>query len=250
MFVRCSLLAIYVLAAGIPVFANAQAVASALQTQVEVKGIIADVSRAPIPGAEVAALVAGSIIRQTHTADNGSFTLGNLPTGPVSLRVRRLGYEPRTIDLQLGTDALAPLDIVLKPRPEELEDVLIEVNDRRTQLREFYEHKEQRHSFAKFLDQDEIRKRAPMYSSDLFRSVPGISIKAGSYNGNTIRIRGCQPMLWVDGQRVPGAELDEVVIPDDIAGVEFYTSMAGVPAQYIERQNRACGTLLVWTKKR
>ena len=57
-------------------------------------------------------------------------------------------------------------------------------------------------------------------------------------------------MLWVDGQRVPGAELDEVVPPDDIAGIEFYTSMAGVPAQYLERQNRACGTLLVWTKKR
>jgi hypothetical protein len=250
MLVRCSLLAIRALVIGIPAFAGAQAVAPSPQAQVEVTGIIADVARAPIAGAEVAAVVAGSIIRQTQTADNGSFTLRNLPAGPISLRVRRLGYEPRTVELQLGSEALAPLDIVLKPRPEELEDVLIEVNDKKTQLREFYEHKEQRHSFAKFLDQDEIRKRAPMYSSDLFRSVPGISIKAGDYSGNTIRIRGCQPMLWVDGQRVPGAELDEVVPPDDIAGVEFYTSMAGVPAQYIERQNRACGTLLVWTKKR
>lgn len=249
MFVRCSLPAIYALVAGIPLFAEAQAVASAPQAQVEVRGIIADISRVPIPGAEVAALAGGSIIRQTLTADNGSFTLGNLPAGPVSLRVRRLGYEPRTVDLQIGTEALAPLDIILKPRPAELEDVLIEVNDRKSQLREFYEHKEQRNSFAKFLDQDEIRKRAPMYSSDLFRSVPGISVKPSSYNGNTIRIRGCQPMLWVDGQRVPGAELDEVVPPDDIAGVEFYTSMAGVPAQYMERANRACGTVLVWTKK-
>jgi outer membrane receptor for ferrienterochelin and colicin len=128
--------------------------------------------------------------------------------------------------------------------------VLIEANDRKGGLREFYEHKDQRQTFAKFLDQEEIRKRSPMYSSDLFRSVPGISIKSANYNGNTIRIRGCQPMLWVDGQRVPGAELDEVIPPDDIAGIEFYTSMAGVPAQYMERQNRACGTIMVWTKKR
>jgi hypothetical protein len=250
MLVRSSLLTIHALAIAIPVFVSAQVVAQAPQSQVEVKGIITDVSRAPIPSAEVAALTGSSVIRQTLTADNGSFTIANLPLGPVSLRIRRLGFEPRTLDLQLGPEALAPLDIVLKPRPAELEDVLIEVNDRKGQLREFYEHKEQRHSFAKFLDQDDIRKRAPLYSSELFRSVPGISIKAANYNGNTIRIRGCQPMLWVDGQRVPGAELDEVIPPDDIAGVEFYTSMAGVPAQYIERANRACGTVLVWTKKR
>ena len=249
MFVRCSLPAIYALVAGIPLFVEAQALASA-QAQSEVRGIIADVSRVPIPGAEVAAIVGNSTVRQTVTADNGSFTLANLPAGPISLRVRRLGYEPRSFDLQIGSDALEPLDIILKTRPAELADVLIEANDRRGGLREFYEHKDRRQTFAKFLDSDEIRKRSPMYSSDLFRSVPGISIKSANYNGNTIRIRGCQPMLWVDGQRVPGAELDEVIPPDDIAGIEFYTSMAGVPAQYIERQNRACGTIMVWTKKR
>ncbi len=128
--------------------------------------------------------------------------------------------------------------------------MLIEGTDRKAGLREYYEHTARRQTFAKFLDQDDIRKRSPMYSSDLFRSVPGISINPSNYNGNTIRIRGCQPMLWVDGQRVPGAELDEVIPPDDIAGIEFYTSMAGVPAQYIERANRACGTIMVWTKKR
>jgi hypothetical protein len=249
MLVRCSLPAIYALVVGIPLFADAQAVASEPLAQVEVRGIIADVSRVPIPGAEVAAVVGSSTVRQTLTADNGSFSLSNLPAGPVSLRIRRLGYEPRTVEILIGTEALAPLDIILKTRPAELANVLIEGTERRGGLREFYEHKDQRQTFAKFLDQDDIRKRSPMYSSDLFRSVPGISIKAASYNGNTIRIRGCQPMVWVDGQRVPGAELDEVIPPDDIAGIEFYTSMAGVPAQYMERANRACGTVLVWTKK-
>lgn len=250
MFARCSLPAIFAVVLGIPLFVEAQALASAPQAQAEVRGIIADVSRVPIAGAEVSAIVGSSTVRQTLTTDNGSFSLGNLPAGAVSLRIRRLGYEPRSVELLIGTEGLAPLDIILKTRPAELADVLIEATDRRGGLREFYEHKDQRQTFAKFLDQDDIRKRSPMYSSDLFRSVPGISIKPSNYNGNTIRIRGCQPMLWVDGQRVPGAELDEVIPPDDIAGIEFYTSMAGVPAQYIERANRACGTVLVWTKKR
>jgi hypothetical protein len=55
-------------------------------------------------------------------------------------------------------------------------------------------------------------------------------------------------MVRVDDQRVPGAELDEVVSPSDIAAMEFYSSAAGIPAQYVERGNRLCGLILVWTK--
>lgn len=249
MLVRCSLLAIHTIAVGIPALVSAQAVAQTPPSQVEVRGTVTDLSRAPIAGAEVGAVVGNVLVKQTLTADDGSFNLGTLAAGAVSLRIRRLGFEPRVLDLQLGPDVLAPLDIVMKPRSTELEDVVIEANDR-ARLREFYEHREQRHSYAKFFDQNEIRKRGAVNTSDLFRSVPGITIKAANTGGNTIRIRGCQPMVWLDGQRVPNAELDEVISPGDIAGIEFYFSMAGTPAQYMERTNRACGTLLVWTKNR
>ncbi len=247
MHVRCSLMAIHALALGIPAFASAQAVAQT--SQIEVKGIVTDVSRAPIAGVEIAAVVGMSLVKQTLSGENGSFNLGALPVGAVSLRLRRLGFEPRTVDIQLGGDALAPLEIMLKPRPADLEEVLIEANaNDRSRLREFYEHRAQRNSYAKFYDQAEIRKRGSINTSELFRSLPGITIKAANTGGNTIRIRGCQPMVWLDGQRVPGAELDEVINPGDIAGIEFYTSTAGTPAQYMERTNRACGTVLVWTR--
>jgi hypothetical protein len=57
-------------------------------------------------------------------------------------------------------------------------------------------------------------------------------------------------MLWVDGARIPNSEVDEVIAPADIAGIEFYMSMAGTPAQYLDRSTRACGTILVWTRNR
>jgi hypothetical protein len=85
-------------------------------------------------------------------------------------------------------------------------------------------------------------------ASDLFRNVPGVSVKTNPAGGNAIRIRDCQPMVMIDGQRSPGAELDELISPGDIAAVEFYPSSAGVPAQYLERGNRLCGLILVWTK--
>jgi hypothetical protein len=55
-------------------------------------------------------------------------------------------------------------------------------------------------------------------------------------------------MVWVDGMRAPGAELDDVARPGDIAGMEVYASNAGLPAEYQERNNRMCGAIMIWTK--
>ena len=77
-------------------------------------------------------------------------------------------------------------------------------------LREFHDRKQNRSSFGKFLEQSDIRKLGPTHSSDLFRRIPGIVIATAPAGGNSIRIRGCQPMVVLDGQRVPGAELDGI----------------------------------------
>jgi hypothetical protein len=74
-----------------------------------------------------------------------------------------------------------------------------------------------------------------------------------------VRLRGCGvrgqsaekvgPMVWLDGVRLVGAEIDEVTQATDIAAIEVYNSFAGVPAQYLDR-SAVCGTILVWTKTR
>ena len=250
MLFRCLSLAFFLLAAGsIPATVSAQAVGVTPSAQFELKGLIVDVARAPIAGAEVVAVNRGNTLTQVLTANDGSFTLAGLPAGPVTLRLRRLGYEPKTIELQIGLPAAAPLDIVLTASATELKEVVIKVEDV-TPLDEFKMHRKQNRGTAKFYDQEEIRKRGAMFASDLFRTVPGVRVQTSMSRGNEIRIRGCQPIVWIDGQRVPGVELDEVTTPGDIAGIEFYPSMAGTPAKYSERSARPCGTLLVWTKTR
>src|SRR5688572_1957638 len=220
-------MALHARAPGIAAFVSGHAVLGHA-SRVGAGSIVADGSAPPIPCGHVAADGGMTLRKQTLPAGSGS-----LNPGPCRGRAV----------------ALAPLDIMLKPRPADLEDVLIEANaNDQSRLREFNEHRAQRNSYAKFYDQAEIRKRGSTDASELFRSLPGITIKAANTGGNTIRIRGCQPMVWLDGQRVPGAELDEVITPGDIGGIEFYTSTAGTPAQYMERTNRACGTVLVWTK--
>jgi hypothetical protein len=215
----------------------------------ELKGVVIDVSRIPIARAEITAASGVNVIGHAVTANDGTFNLGSVPVGALSLKIRQLGYEAKTVELDIGAKELAPIDIILVASATELKQVVIKVNDV-SPLDEFNEHRRQNRGSAKFFDQEEIRKRGAMYPSDLFRTMPGVSVRLGLAGGNAIRIRGCQPVVWVDGQRVPNAELDEVATPGDIAGIEFYPSMAGTPAKYAERSARPCGTLLVWTKTR
>ena len=210
-----------------------------------VSGVVRDIAGVPVANVEVG-VIRGERLQQfvTTTAD-GTFLLSGFSAGVVPLRIRRLGYAIQFMDVDSRTPAATSIEIVLKEVANQLDEVTIAANDRR--LNEFYGRKQQRGSFARFLDHSEILRIGARNSSDLFRTMPGVVISSAT-GGNTIRIRGCQPMVWVDGQRVPGAELDEVIQPYEIAAIEFYPSNAGIPAQYTERGNRLCGSVLVWTR--
>jgi hypothetical protein len=215
------------------------------------RGVVTDGLREPIADAEVSIITdvtsGGNI---TSTDDRGRFDLGSYAAGVIAFRVRRLGYEQRELSVTMGVNGQpTSVDIVLLAIPAELEKVYV-TTEPQGRLRGFYERRQHRAAFAKFMEENEIRRMGvPLNASDLLRGTPGVHISTNPVaGGNAVRIRNCQPMVLVDGQRLPGAELDEVVSPGDIAALEFYPSSAGVPAQYLERGNRLCGLILVWTK--
>lgn len=221
---------------------------SAEIAQPMVAGVVKDVGGVPVPDVEVGIIQGDRIQQYVTTSADGKFQLSGVARNVVPVRFRRLGYTMQFLDIDTRVASSAALEIVLKPIATELEEITIAGNDV-VKLHEYFEHKRQRGSFGVFYEQNEIRKLGPTQPSDLFRTVPGMVISTGS-GGNVMRIRGCQPMVWIDGQRVPGAELDEVIHPQEIAAIEFYPSNAGVPPQYMERGNRLCGLILVWTKTR
>jgi len=233
----------------LPVAAQDSARAPAATTPAyQVTGTVKDSAGAPVPEAEVTVIERATLRRPVATDAQGRFELRDVPAGRLTVRVRRLGYQPRTVDVLLGATAPTTfLEIIVTPAPAQLEEVRVHPNPV-GRLREFYDHRQQRGSFARFLELADIRRIAPTSASELFRSVPGITIRAATTGGNTIRIRGCQPTVWVDGQRIPGAELDDVVQPSDIGGIEFYPSSSGIPPQYLDPSNRLCGLILVWTR--
>lgn len=214
-----------------------------------VRGTVVDSARAPVAGAEVLLVKGDSAIRVTRTTENGRFDMDGVSGGSYVLVVRRLGFRARTYDVELEAGR-APKSIVavLSSMPTELEQVRVEaeIDDSNGKLREFYAHKA-RAQFGYFFDPQQIRALKPRNPSELLRAVPGVRLTASGRFGSLVRLRGCRPLLWIDGVRVPGAELDETVSPNDIAALEVYSSFAGIPPQYVDR-NTNCGAIIVWTR--
>jgi len=215
----------------------------------ELSGAVVDDSRQPLSSVEILLIRNAAVVHTVLSGNSGRFTFGAVAAGSVMLHFRRLGYAAQTLELAIGPRGHPAIsEIVLLEVPSQLAEITISAEPAEGRYRGYYDRKRQRASFARFLEHADVRRLGPANPSDLFRTVPGISIRSANLNGNTIRIRGCQPMVWVDGQRVLGAELDEVVQPSEIGAIEFYPSSAGVPAQYMERGNRLCGLILVWTR--
>jgi hypothetical protein len=216
------------------------------KTGFTVSGVVRDESNTPMSDAQVSLTRAGEATRLFRTGADGVYSFTGLSAGSVLVSVRRLGFHGASQSVDVGAGMGSdPYDFHLKEIPSEVADVIVEGS--KGHLDEYYNHKAN-NNFAKFFDGREIEKRHPAFLSELLRTVPGASLYASDRSGNRVMLRDCKPMVWLDGMRAPGAELDEVVRPTDVAGLEVYPSYAGLPPQYQDRNNRMCGAIMVWTK--
>ena len=215
-----------------------------------VEGTIADQDGNIIGPGDVELIERDSIVRHIRADDGGRFTLSGLLSPHVVFRVRHVGFEPATVSIDVtapshtttvlvkllpAVNKLDPMHIAGSP-PEELSPFLQAFHDREANNR-----------FGHFVDEQALDKLRPEHASDALRGIPGVSVTPGHRLGNDVRIRGCVPLVWVNGLRAINAQIDDVVAGSDVAALEVYNSFAGVPAQYLDR-TATCGTILVWLK--
>jgi hypothetical protein len=209
-------------------------------------GVVVDEKKAPLVNAELTFLRDGRTIAVLRSSETGTFAFDSPFLGEIQVVARRLGYKARTTTLNLDVrPSTELLTIVLETVPSEVAALIVTASGGR--LAQFYEHRKQ-YAFGRFMDREEIEKSNVRLASDLFRAVPGASLRASRRYGNTIRLRGCQPIVWIDKVPIRDVELDEVAVPEEIAGLEIYTSSMTVPAQYMDRGGRSCGAIVVWTR--
>lgn len=243
MRMRGVLLLIASMAAGTTVTGLAQTIN--LQKKPNISGVVRDGSDNPLSDAQLSFSREGQTPRLARTDAEGKYSFADLAPGQGEISVRRLGFRgtSKSVDVPpAGRETT--LDFQLVEVPSDIADVIVEGS--KGHLQEFYDHKAT-NKFAKFFERSDIEKRNPTYLSEMVTTVSGARMSSKGF-GNSILLRGCQPMVWVDGQRAPGAELDDVARPSDVAGLEVYPSSAGLPPEYQDRNNRMCGAIMVWTK--
>jgi hypothetical protein len=215
--------------------------------QVTLTGVVLADDRTPLSDAVLGVERSGQTVYRARSASDGRFTFTDIPGGVAAITVRRLGYLQRRMEFDINAATTKdPLEILLTPVATDVEAVTIEgatgklqgFNDRRV-----------RNNFGYFFDQNDIRRKSPRYLSELFRTIPGARLQASRRNGNILELRNCTPRIWLDGVRADNAEIDELISPSEIAGMEIYPSFAGVPAEYMDKENRACGVILLWTRQ-
>jgi hypothetical protein len=209
-------------------------------------GIVVDEKQTQVVSAELTISRDGQRLVVLRTTEEGTFSFDSPSRGTVQVMVRRLGYKPRitTVDLDRRTDAEV-LRIVLETLPSEVAAVVVRSGGGRLDL--FYQHRKE-NPFGRFIDREEIEKSRVRLASDLFRTVTGASLRASRRYGNMIRLRGCQPVVWIDRVPIRDVELDEVTTPEEIAGIEIYSSSSSVPPEFMDRGGRGCGAIVVWTR--
>lgn len=200
----------------------------------------------------VGAIVSIGGMAATRTNEEGEWWLPPVPAGTRTVEYRAVGYYPGRevvhVDPSTGRQ-----DVTLATMQSVLDTVKVVARyDRYRTMTEFSERR--RSGAGRYLTAEEIRLRVPLFTSDLFRAFPGLFVGSGIFGEPVISMRGifadrCTPAIYINGFEMLGfdaIDLDAMVKPDDILGVEVY-SEASVPGQF-KGGMRGCGSLVFWTR--
>jgi hypothetical protein len=116
----------------------------------------------------------------------------------------------------------------------------------------FLRRLERKSGWGQMLSPEEITARHPQRTTDLFTSMTGVSVQRDVNRALMVLGRGgCVMQVFINGFPAPqlsGSSIDDNVNSLEIAGIEVYNGMAGVPADLTMGPINSCGTIGIWTK--
>lgn len=212
--------------------------------------VTADSAR-PLPGARVT-IVGGP---QGDADAAGEWRLSRVPLGTQVLEVRAVGYHPDR----------RPVDVLGEPGSTEValttfRAVLdaVRVTAERTTPADLggFAARRQRSGMGRYLTGEQIARRNVLETSDLLRTMPGfigdgsLAMRGNFSDGAGNYGTDCTAEVYVDGQLLRGitaGELDAVVKPENISGLEVFSAGSPRPPQFDSGMS-GCGSLVIWQK--
>ena len=193
----------------------------------EVRGVVFDSGGTPLAGARVALATS----RDAAVTDSaGRFVLSGQRSGTQALLVRKLGYQPAEVILDLTRLEPREVTVRLGAFVPVLEAVLVQAR-RGAALDRVGFTERQRSGMGRYLTQEDLDRRFATEVSDFLRHLPAE--------------RSCT-IYWVDGTRWWFGKPDEFMTPQEVAAIEVYSD-SFVPPQFQSFEG-SCRVVVIWTK--
>ncbi len=202
----------------------------------------------PLAGASVR-IVNGP---QARTNDAGEWTITDAPSGTRQLEVRAVGYYPERTVVDV-VEGARPAEVYLATFQSVLDTMKVRAKfDRFVEMAGFRDRAKS--GLGRFLTADDILRRQPNVTSDLFLSIGGLFVDRPGDLDTKVLMRGlftdrCTPAIYLHGQvmnDINASDLDAFIRPSDIAGIEVYAA-GQAPPQFVPGLS-GCGSIVIWSK--
>ena len=212
--------------------------ADQLSAQVIIGQVFDETTSTAVRAAEVQLVDGNKQLRARALTDSaGWFRLIAPVPGHYRVQASSLGYaklETVQVNLEKGVELHLELRLSSMAVPHEPLRIVARRPYRLGRLSEYYDRAQwtRKTGLGRVLMRDDIERMGGVSLSSLLNTTP-------------TRI-GCQMTYMLDGLSIPLNELDSLIRPEDVEGIEIYKGFTQIPPQYITRA--ACGLVLVWTR--
>lgn len=225
-------------------------VVAGAQSSGRITGVVRDSMGAVIVGATVS--VERTTLQAT-TDTRGAFSLANVPVGRERLTVRRLGFAPQAVDVDVAEALPSSIEVTLAAIALNLQPVEVraQVSASDSRLAGFNRRKTQK--IGHFITREQIDQKANRRIVDALRELPGIRVvssRGGPSRQVMFRGQTCPPLIFIDGfpASVGSFDLDMVDLAS-IEGIEAYSSGSSVPSDFLgPRGLEQCGVIALWSR--
>jgi hypothetical protein len=224
-----------------------------------VMGVVRNVNGSLIPRATI---VASGTDSKTEADDYGRFTMGYVPAGSRIVEARAIGYRPSRVQTTVVPGDVARLEIVMGDSIQVLDPLDVSAGYVPYLAKVGFE-KRRETSMGHFLDDADIERTGATRFEEIFRLVPGVTLRPQGMGFiielqrgqgqvlNPVLANYCPPSYYIDGvyfMLPPNETLNLPLVPEEILGIEVFSNLFSAPPQF-QRRDSGCGIILIWTKR-
>jgi Carboxypeptidase regulatory-like domain len=197
--------------------------------------------------------------RETVSTDSlGEFHFEGLEPGMRDFFVRRVGYAPTMLSIEVSAGDTARVVVPLVASIQTLAPVTIEARVTSLNLGGFELRREGKIGGGTFIGREEIRERENSSMQTLLRTFGRVFVEE-SPSGGDIRVYGrggvnplyndrCAMRMMVDAVLMPDDSPLSMLPPlNEIAGIEIYQASGAIPPQFSYAAPK-CGLIILWTR--